>query len=123
MSAQCICGHSRLEHKLNEECNRLTCIEIGCKCFDYQTINIINTGTHELRFGAYYYPPPRFTATFAFKPLDYVTVTFLDLKYKGRVQSCRIADASAKMYQVQYGNDTGDLKMQDFFEDELKLIE
>lgn len=55
---------------------------------------------------------------FGFRPAQYVCVTFLDLKYKGRVVDCIWGDGSNR-YRVEYADDRGDLQAREFYEDEL----
>lgn len=56
---------------------------------------------------------------FKFRPQDYVVVIFNDLMYRGRVLRC-IYDGGANIYRIQYSDDKGDLKSDEFFEDEIE---
>lgn len=58
---------------------------------------------------------------FIFSPQQYVRITFNDLAYKGRVLRC-IIDGGMSIYQVKYSDDRGDLKAEEFYEDELEAI-
>lgn len=55
---------------------------------------------------------------FQFQPRAYVQVTFNDLKYHGRVIRC-IFDGGPNLYKVVYSDDKGDIKSEEFYEDEL----
>jgi hypothetical protein len=62
---------------------------------------------------------PKFSAVFEFSPLDYVSITLFGLNYRGRVARC-MATSGKHVYEVEYVNDTGELKRGEFNEDELK---
>jgi hypothetical protein len=58
-------------------------------------------------------------SAFKFTPMQCVTVTFNDLNYRGRILRC-IYDGALHIYKVQYSDDKGDLKADEFYEDELR---
>jgi len=56
---------------------------------------------------------------FAFAPGDHVTVTHLALGYKGRVTRSILTANAGLTYEVEYNAD-GELKIREFFEDEIE---
>jgi hypothetical protein len=64
--------------------------------------------------------PLRHSVRLDFMPLDYVTVTLHDLKYRGRVINC-IVKPNELAYEVEFADDKGDLTIRTFRADELEL--
>jgi hypothetical protein len=58
-----------------------------------------------------------------FQVLDYVTVTMLGVRYKGRVNRIFVESDRPKdnLYEVQLAKDNGDLTMLTFRHDEIEL--
>ncbi len=65
--------------------------------------------------------------TLEFQCRDYVTVTMLGVGYRGRVNRVFIESRGDQpehhLYEVQFANDSAELKMLTFRGDELKLTE
>lgn len=59
-------------------------------------------------------------ASFAFAPLDYVTIVVLGVNYRGRVVRCILEPAGESLYDVQYVDDRAEFKRGEFRADELK---
>jgi len=55
-----------------------------------------------------------------FSPKQHVIVTLFGLRYRGRVVRNILEPSGEWLYDVQYSNDTGDLKRSEFLEDELE---
>lgn len=58
------------------------------------------------------------TVTFKYPPFAYVLIIFNELQYRGRIARC-IYDGVQPMYKVQYSDDKGDIRFDEFYEDEL----
>lgn len=112
----CICDHVDTLHDING------CMHPGCGCLGFadrshskaiaDPIPVLHD-PYKTRDSAQV-----LRVAFYFEPRDYVTITLLDLKYKGRVLSC-IYRGTLAIYEVQYANDAGELKTGEFDADEL----
>lgn len=56
----------------------------------------------------------------AFTPAQWVQITFCGVNYRGRIVHCKILRHAVHVYQVQYVDDSGTLKYEDFHEDEIQ---
>lgn len=55
---------------------------------------------------------------FSFAPGDWVYVTFCNVNYRGRISECRWKNGH-DAYQVEYVNDTAEMKSGEFLRDEI----
>ena len=55
---------------------------------------------------------------FSFAPTDWVYITFCNVNYRGRVTEC-IWQNGCDSYQIEYVNDSGEMKEGRFLSDEL----